>query len=269
VTGTFAIAFDYGGDTPLCRRPDRAARVAEIVSRACLAGHLRRVCAYRGERWGEHARVNPDAIQRVLMDERNEAASFDSGRRGELTASAEIQSGPMIRPKGPPATRYAAYVVVPYVAEQLGEVISSVGDLAVALDAAAGFVALEPGHGLAHRVATGGSWPKPRVGLSDQRRRERRARHRKAELLGDHVANVEWMTLLGPGHLARISVEALRASGVFFGVVELVPHRLALLRVTADPTDDLSSTSRLEQELDAARAALAPIRMDVSDVTLD
>lgn len=74
------------------------------------------------------------------------------------------------------------------------------------------------------------------------------------------------MTLLGPGQVARVSVETLRASGASSRVHEVSPQ-LAMLQVTADPMDDL--IGELEKRLPAVRDVLAPLLVNSNDVTLE
>jgi hypothetical protein len=165
-----------------------------------------------------------------------------------------------------PETRYSAVIALPLVAAALEAVIGSACDLAAALSAATGFIALEPRYGLAHSAALGGSRPKERVGLSTQRFRERRGRDRYEDRLVAEFAAVEWGTFLGPGHLPKINLDDLRRSGAFARVIENTPA-LVYLQVTEDPMDDL--TEGFENKLVAARRALAPLLMDVSTISLD
>jgi hypothetical protein len=144
--------------------------------------------------------------------------------------------------------------------------IVSLCALADALDTGAGFIAAEPTYNLAQNTALGGSLPKARVGLSDQRRRERRARDWHQWQRHNELAGPEWGTFLGAEHLARLDLERVRDSGAFERVVLISPG-LAFLQITKDPGDDL--TEVFEAKLQRARRALAPIMMDISDVHLD
>jgi hypothetical protein len=270
---TLAIRFDYGG-AALCEKSAAARRVADILVEPCFSGCLRRVSAKRLDRWVGHKRASATAIAETLLDRRNEAASLDNGRSGELIASAEIDCGPMVRPKGPPLSRYMAALVVPLVSAQRDELTRAVCDLAIALDVAAGFVALDSRYGLAHRIALGGARPLERVGLSDQRRRERQGRAWKDDLLHTHVSGIEWMTVLGPGHLEAMAtagpdLDMLHAVGVFHRVIDIVPGRIVGLQLTPDPADEFADVDLFETKLAAARAALAPVMLDVADVSLD
>ncbi|MEO7732414.1 MAG: hypothetical protein ABIY55_15705 [Kofleriaceae bacterium] len=257
------MRLDYGDALVGMPRASRA--VAEVLVRPCFV-ELSCLSARRKDRWSKHAKPSVELISAYLADASNDAISLDTKRGGELVAGAELDNG-VGRPDAPVlATRLAAYVVVPFVAAQLAEVVAGVCDLAAVLHAAAGFIALEPSYGLAHRVAVGGSRPKERVGLSPQRFRERRGRGHYDDRLATELAGVEWGTFLGAGHLARVDLGELRASGAFARVIEVTP-RLAYLQVSEDPTEDL--TEGFEAKLAAARHALAPVLMDVSGISLE
>ncbi|HEY0252366.1 MAG TPA: hypothetical protein VGC41_12615, partial [Kofleriaceae bacterium] len=94
-----------------------------------------------------------------------------------------------------------------------------------------------------------------------------RGRDWHADQIATELSGVEWGTFLGPGHVARVDLEVLRASGTFDRVVELVPGRLGYLQVTADPTDDLEAA--IEAKLIAARHAVSTILLATDDVTLE
>ena len=156
-----AIRLDYA--TTISRAPDVANRVAQVLARPAMA-LLARVSVREKDRWSKHAPATAETIEQYLTTEANDAVSLDNGRAGELTASAEIESGPNLNVKSPPAVRYNAYIVLPYDPAKLEEVLTAAFDLAIAMNATAGFVALETTYGLAHRVAVGQSIPKARVG---------------------------------------------------------------------------------------------------------
>jgi len=204
-------------------------------------------------------------IAAYLSDRQNDAVSFDTKRGVDPVATGEIENG--LRGQDPVWTSTAmhAHLVVPIDYQGIAKLIADVVELAAILDAGAGFVSAEPDFSLAHRHATGGR-PKERAGLSEHRQVGRRAREWKRELLSTQLATVEWGTFLGAGHLERIDLAKVRASGAFARVVEVSPQ-LAFLQVTEDPMDDLSGA--LEAKLPAAREAIAPLLMDIGDVTLD
>jgi len=254
---TLAIRLDYG--LVVSARPAVAHEIATLLSRPVFAKHLARVSARRNDRWVDHAFVSIDAIEARLIDPRNESACLDNGRDGDLTATAEIQCGSFLRPKAPAATRYMAYIVVPFVADDLEDVIDGVCELAKVVDAAAGFITLEPSYGLAHRAAIGGSEPVARIGLSDRRIGDRRAREWRDDELSSRVV-VEWGLLFGVGHLAQVSADELRNSGAFARVVSVVEKQLAFVTVTQNPLDELSA--EFDEKLGPAREALSKILIE-------
>jgi len=260
---SYAVRLDYG--LSVVDAPATAQEVAAILTRPCFA-ELSRLSARNKDRWSKSAKPTAEQIAAYLLDRANDAISLDTKRGGELVAGAEVENG-IGRPGAPvPQTRSAAYLVIPVVPADRGPFVTGVCDLATALHAAAGFIAVEPSYALAHRAALGGSRPKERVGLSEQRFRERRGRGRFDDRLAAELAGIEWGTFLGPGHLAKIDLGSLRRSGAFARVVEVAPG-LAYLQVTEDPVDD--STEGFELRLIAARRVLAPLLMDVSAISLE
>ncbi len=261
--GSLALRLDYGD--ALVGSPSAARAVAEVLVRPCFAA-LNRLSARHKDRWSKHTKPSVEIIVAYLTDPANDAISMDNKRGAELVAGAEIDNG-ISRPNAPvPQTRLAAYVAVPFVAAELDAYVASACDLAAALRATAGFVALEPSFGLAHRVAVGGSWPKERPGLSQQRFRERCGRGHYDDRLATKLAGVEWGTFLGPGHLAGLDLSQVRASGAFARVIEVTPQ-LAYLQVSDDPADDLPEG--FEAKRQTARRALAPVLMNVSGISLE
>jgi hypothetical protein len=72
-------------------------------------------------------------------------------------------------------------------------------------------------------------------------------------------------TFLGAAHIGQVELERIRASKAFHRVD--VSSQLAFLQVCADPADALRPD--FESSLDAARTALRPLLMDLSDVKPD
>jgi hypothetical protein len=255
-----AIRLDHG--TTISREPDVARRVAQILTRPALAV-LARVSARERDRWSKHAPATAETIEQYLTNEANDSVALDNGRDGELTASAEIESGPHLNVKAPPAVRFIAYLVLPYEAARLEEVLTAAFDLATTMRATAGFVAVEPTYGLAHRVAIGQSIPKDRVGLSAQRIAERRVRDFKSEQLDSLLAGLEWGTFVGAGARKKLDLAELRRSGVFNRIVEVNPE-IAFLQLTASPEDDLAVDA--EDRFTRARSLLSSVLLDTSDL---
>lgn len=257
---TLAVRFDFAA--ALAEDEQRRRRVAEILVRPCFRD-LERVSAHRGDRWVQHAPKSVDAIVAILGDPKNSAVAFDTKRGEELAASGEIKNG--TREVADGAVRFDGVLSFP-VPKDLEATIAAMCELADALDTGAGFIAAEPDQASAHKVALVGFKPEPRPGLSTRQMIERRGRHWHQWQRHNELAGPEWGTFLGAEHMARLDLEKVRASSAFERVV-LVSPRLAFLQITKDPADDLRDD--FEVKLAAAREALAPILMDLSDVNLD
>jgi hypothetical protein len=263
MSGTIAVRIDYGRS--LLDDGAASKAVGEVLSRPCFSA-FHRVSGRTKDRWSKHAEANAERNTRYLSDPAIDAVSLETKREDHLAASAEIENGLHGRSPSSPATGMQGYVVIPFAASNIEAVVKGASDLAVALQAGAGFIALEPDYRAAKRLALNASRPQGRDGVSDDRLIARRGRAWKSDLIATHIAAVEWGTFLGGGHLARIDLAAVRTSGAFARIVEVAPD-LVLLLVTEDPRDDVSG--ELEKRLPAARAALAPILMDLRDVNLD
>jgi hypothetical protein len=263
VSGSITMRLDFGLQLQADAEASRA--VGEILTRPCFSA-LERISGRHKDRWSKHAKPTAKLVAEYLANPAFDAVHFDTKREDELAASAEIESDLAGRETAPAETAMQGYLVIPYVDADLDAVRSSVLDLANVLQVGAGFLALEPDYRAGKRMALSSSRPKERAGLAGTRQLGRFGRLWKRELIATHLATVEWGTLLGAGHLDRIDLAKVRASGAFERVVEVSP-RLAFLQVTGDPRDDLSG--ELEAKLPAARDALAPLLMDISDVNLD
>jgi len=259
---TWAVRFDFA--TKLVDDEAACKRVAEILVRPCFH-ELERLSIHRGDRWIEHGPKSADRIVSILRDARNKAATLDTRKGREIVANAEIRNGTREAPAEP--TRYDSELMFPVDASAVEATVAAVCELAATLDVGAGFVAVEPAYDDAHRAAIGLSLPRARTGVSQRRRIERRGRDWHDIDRPTLLAGPEWGTFLGAQHLAKLDLETVRRSGAFARVVEITPARLAFLQVTEDPEDDLRED--FEAKLIEARKVLAPIAMDLSDVTLD
>ncbi len=237
--------------------------VAAILTRPCFAP-AEVLCACREDRQVLQTRPTAEKIAAYLSHPANEAILL----RTPGKASIEIASGNDRKGKLRPTSLYA-YVVVPFVPSHHETLLKGICDLAVALRAAAGFVAADQSHSLALMTTLLGP-PGARhvfgagIELGEQRRLERVGRWLHAARVGTELAGVEWGTLLGPGHLRKIDLEALRSSGSFATVKHLA-QGLAYVQVTNEPMDDI--TGQLEEKLPAARRALTPLLMDLSEMS--
>jgi hypothetical protein len=255
-----AIRLDFG--LSLRDHPQQASAVGEILTRPCFAS-LARLSARQGDRWGKHVVPTQSAIATYLQAPENDAVYFDTVRDRELDASAEIENGQRNQDREPHSTRFFAYAVVP-LTESWRDVVQNVLDLARVVEVGAGMISAEPTYALGQRFALGVSAPKRRPGLSDQRMRERRARHWKRAETATRLAGIEWGTFVSEEHLKHIDVSKLRASSVFARIDE-INARLVYFQITDAPVDDLSDGG-IEEKLETARRALAPLMVDISDV---
>ncbi|HEY0252304.1 MAG TPA: hypothetical protein VGC41_12305, partial [Kofleriaceae bacterium] len=193
MSNTFSIRFDFA-----C--PPDARRVAEVLARPSFRS-LDRISGRVRDRWSDHVPSNAETIASYLANGTYDAVSLDS-KGAELVASAEIETS--LRNRNESLTAMLGYVVLP------NANIDDVCALAVALDVSAGFIALEPSYGQAHRLAVGASRPKERDGLGDERWRGRRARDWYADQIETKVATVEWGLFLGVKHV--IDLDRLRGA---------------------------------------------------------
>lgn len=260
VSSMLAVRLDF--ERVIAGDATTAHRLAELLDRTSFSV-FERIAGRIKDRWSKYVPRTGDGLVQHLLDPTLDAVSMESKGK-DLIAAAEVQT--RLRNREPGPTALHAHVVCPMPADGIDAFIDGVCGVAAALETGAGFVAMEPTFGLAHRIAVGSSRPKERDGLSPLRQCGRRARDWKSELIGTKLATLEWGTFLGPGHLDQIDLRELRDSGAFARVVKVSPS-LAYLQVTPNPADDLSGA--LEEALPRAREALAPLLMDISDVNLD
>jgi len=260
VEPTLAIHLKFG--LHLVDEPLVASSVAEILSRPCFRVLERLYARVNGQRT-YHSEPSVLAIARHLTNSFVDGARLDAKEGREFVALCEIENGTRIREMMPPSIRYAAMLAIPFVEGEVDEVVSAACDLAVCLQAGNGYIALEPRFGWAYEIALGRSRPRERPGVSVQRFQERRGRSSYDDRLGTELGGLEWGTFLGGGHLARIDMEPVRASGVFARIVQLGPE-LVYLQVTEHAADDL--TNDLEERLVEARKVLAPVLMRVAHI---
>jgi hypothetical protein len=257
-TPFLAARLDYG--QLILGAPDLAQEVGRVLTRRCFAG-LQRVRGRRPNRITRSVPVSADEIARQLLHAANDACTVDSAPRGWTRATAVVENGGGVT-HGRRSMRRMAYLVLPVVRRQLDDVLRGIWDLARLLGAEAGFVAVDTSFERAEEVALGAMRrTRGRDWVSARRYRERQLREHRQDQITTELAGVEWGTFLGVGHLAAVSLDDVRRSGVFTRV-ELLTPALGYLQVTADPADDL--TEQFEAELIAARLVLAPILMSDS-----
>ena len=102
--------------------------------------------------------------------------------------------------------------------------------------------------------------------MTAERLRYRRMPHHREEFITDSIGGPEWGTILGPGHVARLSLDELRRSGAFYEVREL-GHGGAFVRLSEDPMDTRSLA--IVDMVTRGREALASICMNVDDIPIN
>ena len=249
-----AARIEYGEHTFRNLRA-MAQDVASILMRPCFAT-AEVLSAWREDRMVFQIRPTAEKLAAYLCHPANDGISLST----PCKATIEISNGNDRKTEKLRPTSLYAYVVVPFVPAGHEALLRGICDLARALRAASGFVAVDTRHSSAFQIALVGP-PVARAGLGEQRQHERGLRWSGAARLGSEVAGVEWGTFLGSGHLRKVDLEAVRASGAFAKVLRLAQD-LAYLQVTGNPMDDLNG--QLEERLPAARRALAPLMMATS-----
>ena len=208
----------------------------------------------------------------VLLEQlgapRSQGITLDDGTT-ELSATAYFRFD--MSSDTPYPAPNLGYVIVQYKSEHLEVFLASFRTLFAQLNGVLGWISVEPSHAEAHSVSLGmdNRETRARSDMSDQRRRERMGQGR-LRTYPTKLPAIHWGTFISQGHLAAVGLEQLQASPAFFRVEPVAadqPHAMAFLQLTADPIDALAPG--YEQTLDAARAALAPLMLDVSDIELE
>jgi hypothetical protein len=273
-----------------------AGTIAEILARPCFA-QLTRVAAQFRDRDPSYQSKHPSSIAGALGTPAAIAVVLDCGRRDDPTATVRIctrrhlrtppplpasasstaSPSPSPSPISPPSALaphadlsatsphtdpsppfLASIFVVPAPRADAPAILDAFVDLAAALQAVAGYIAVEPDHDRAHRAALAQSPSREDVRDHYRRTQERRAHSWYDRAIDAQLAGPEWGILLGPRHLGRIAPDP----ACFPVIRDAGAAKLALL--SASPADALEPP--FERRLDAARQALAPLLMDVSTV---
>ena len=153
-----------------------------------------------------------------------------------------------------------SYGAIPYDPAHPLDIVEGFLSLATALEAFSGYICVESGWAAAE-IAALGMRRKPPPSDFPRRAQEREAHARYFERRETQIAGPEWGLFLGPGHLARVTPDP----AVFPVIRDVGRGKLCLL--SDNPEDAL--TAAFDVRLDAARQALAPILMDVSEVPVD
>lgn len=245
-----------------------AKALAEILARPCFAP-LTRVTAQFRDRDPSYQPTHPATIAGSLLAPAAIAAVLDCGRRrDEPIATARVSTGRWLpTPTGdmtPPC--FVSTVVVPAPRADAPAIIDAFVDLAAALGALAGYIAVEPDHDRAHRAALAQTPSREDFRGYYRRAQERRAHSWYDRAVDAQLAGPEWGIFFGPRHLARLVPDPT----CFPVIRDAGAAKLALL--SESPADVLDHSVEppfapsFERQLDAARRALAPLLMDVSAV---
>ncbi|HWO20961.1 MAG TPA: hypothetical protein VNO30_19475 [Kofleriaceae bacterium] len=233
--------------------------LVEILARPCFAA-LTRVAAQFRDRDPSYQPKHPASIASALRSPAAIAIVLDCGRRDDPTATARICTARPPRTPHTAAARpfLASVVVVPARRADAPAILDAFVDLAAALQAVAGYIAVEPDHDRAHRAALAQAPSREDVRDHYRRAQERRAHAWYDRAIDAQLAGPEWGIVLGPRHLGRLAPDP----ACFPVIREAGAAKLALL--STSPADALEP--HFERRLDAARQALAPLLMDVSTV---
>jgi hypothetical protein len=238
-----------------------AGTIAEIMTRPCFAPLTRAALQTRMGRSMRHTRPSAEVIQSYLSDPQCDVVEMDSGRQGDLSASALLATGLALEPDYwdvYPAP-LSLQVIVPHGPVLARAHIDAFCDLAMAVQAVGGCVSVENGFRMARRVTFGRSVKSAKLvdmqpGLTLRRLAERRSYDMRT--LDREVPAPEWGLFLSRGHLEKVPASSLEASGVFHRVLRL-SDELVFLQLTADPADALRPD--FDALLDPVRRVLEPV----------
>lgn len=246
---------------------DRARRAARLLNVPAMRA-FRRVATSKNGRETEHGRNSPEVLLNHLMRPGAHGVWLDSGRSGELDSHGWIQIGLGYVPDADMLAPMSSYFTLPYVAEELEAVLDVFCELAEIFDAAYGATSVEPSFQSGQNAAmltrpTAADLPTYTV-MTPDRIRYRRFPAYLANQVHHSIGGPDWGTFLGPGHLAGLPPETLKSSA--FHSVRPLAHGGAFLRLSEDPLD--AHTDAILGLVARARAALAPIVVDVSSVRI-
>lgn len=239
------------------RSPAAAQAVGEALDHPAFR-ELRRVAWNRGDRDSKHQPRTAKAVADILLSPDYDSAVLDSGRTGELTATAAIYTGRHVRNYPVENQIIHSYVVVPLDPAHPLEIVEGFALLASALDVLSGCICVERSQSSARTAAFGNAPPLHEVRDFPRRTKERKAYSWYWEKNETEIAGPEWGLFLGPGHLARVTPDPT----VFPVIRDAGQGKLVLL--SENPEDAL--TEAFDAQLEQARRALGSVMMDVSEV---
>lgn len=241
--------------------PGDAEQSARVVARAldvaCFTP-LTRIAMGVKDREKRYAAKCIDVMTEFLLDPSCDDLILDSGRAGDLIASARIPSGRHAKGYDDPRALIGSFAVVP-APTATSDLVDGVVELVAALGGIAGFIAAEPGFDRAHRAVH--NKPPRHDDVPDYpeiRARERIAHDWYGKRIEAEIAGPDWGLVLGPEHLKRIEPDP-----TVFPIVRNAGVSKAVF-LTSNVEDALSES--FDARLDAARKALARLLMDVSNV---
>ena len=243
--------------------PGDSSDIAKAVGRAFdhpAFRALRRVAYSSRDRRSRYQPRTATAVAETLLSDECDAAFLDSGRTGELIATANILTGRDIRRYASETDLLPSHAVVPSDPAHPLDVVEGFAALVSVLDAVCGYICVERGFSEANAAAIGFK-PKPRPRDFPRRTQERKAHNRYFEWRETQIAGPEWGLFLGPGHLARVTPDP----AVFPIIQDVGRGKLCLL--SDNPEDALGAA--FDGRLEEARRVLGPVLMDVSGVPVD
>lgn len=260
----FFVATYLHGTSP--RDNAQAAQQIARLLRSPVLAKLSRMYLQVGDRDLGHKPVTESVLVEDLTGPGPHAIALDNGR-GTLEAIAAIQLAPPYASGTDSSSPLVSFLVVPYVEAAKTELIDTAVALTEALRPVWGMMSVEPTLAIAHQAALHMGPQKDERArhsqLTDDRMRYRRAPFVYDSKIAHAIGGPEWGTLLGPKHLEKLSLAAVRASGAFAEIRELASGG-AFLAVSRDPGDALSDA--IIELVAAGRRALEPILLDVSAI---
>lgn len=250
---------------------DACRAIADIFARPCFQplAHLA-LSPFEGETI-RHGPLDREVFLEFMADPRCDSVDIEPGRYEPYIASARLATGRLNERFEDIVTTEISGVVLPGDAALVAPQIDAFCALAVQLRPVVGCVSMEPDMGMASTFRSGVSPPRLAKALTMPGFTERRVRERSA--YSDHdlplerqLWGPEWGLFLSRGHLARVSAPELASSGAFARVEQLADD-LVYIQLTDDPMDTLRND--YDETLDRARAVLAPVLTDASQVIVE
>lgn len=243
---------------------DDARTLAELLC-VPVFDQLERTAIIEGSRRKGHSRKTVETIEQQLRAPKSEGVELDNGRAAELDAAASFRFD---RAADAYPSPHKGYMVLRYEPHRLEEFVEACSSTFAELDGALGYISLEPSESQA-RCAVHGQVDREaraREDMTSRRQREWKAQGFYIREFKRKIPRVEWGIYLSAGHLEALCPDTLRASGAFHQV-EMLDETRAFLQLTRDPQD--AARDGYEDKLAAAREALGPLLLDVSDIELD